>query len=69
MTNLEKLQAMLLHWKHHNVEHASTYQGWADKMSEEGHAELSVIMKTIAFESVKINELFDKALILLENKV
>ncbi|MBF0538827.1 MAG: hypothetical protein HQL03_11320 [Nitrospirae bacterium] len=69
MTNLERLQSLLIHWKHHNIEHASDYQGWSETMSEEGHVELSEVMQTISQESLRVNELFDKALRLLEKKL
>ncbi|KJU84225.1 hypothetical protein MBAV_003582 [Candidatus Magnetobacterium bavaricum] len=69
MTNLEKLQTMLLHWKEHNVEHAGTYEGWSEIMSKEGHTELSQVMQTIAAESLRVNELFDKALGLLKERL
>ncbi|MBF0607774.1 MAG: hypothetical protein SFH39_02340 [Candidatus Magnetobacterium sp. LHC-1] len=68
MTNVEKLQTMLLHWKHHNVEHAGAYHEWSQKMSEEGHTELSEVMREISEESLRVNELFDKALRLLTEK-
>jgi len=62
MTELEKLKHLLKHWAEHNEDHVKTYSEWAEKAGLLGKKELSGILKQIAIESKKLDELFKKAL-------
>lgn len=71
MTELQKLKHLLEHWIEHNKEHVKTYSDWALRLGESAEAEktevfkmreLSEILKQIAEESKKLDELFKKAL-------
>ncbi|MBI4653854.1 MAG: hypothetical protein HY752_02520 [Nitrospirae bacterium] len=62
MTELQKLKHLLEHWIEHNNDHVKTYMVWASKVELLGKKELSDILKQIAEESKKLDELFKKAL-------
>ena len=62
MTELEKLKHLLEHWIEHNDAHVKTYEEWAAKAANLGEADLSIIIKEIAANSKKLDELFRKAL-------
>lgn len=62
MTELEKLKHLLEHWTEHNEDHVKTYMEWAEKAELLGKKELSGILKQIAAESKKLDELFKRAL-------
>lgn len=61
MTELEKLKHLLTHWAEHNDAHVKTYSEWAEKAEELGKADLSHIIRQIADDSKKLDELFRKA--------
>lgn len=61
MTDLEKLSHLIKHWIEHNNSHAETYNQWASKTESLGRTDLSNIIKQIAIDSKKLNELFEKA--------
>jgi hypothetical protein len=62
MTELEKLKHLLKHWIEHNDAHVKTYSEWASKVESSGKLELSYIIKQIAHDSKKLDELFKKAM-------
>ena len=71
MTELDKLKHLLEHWLEHNEAHVKTYNEWAIRLGESAKAEkaeslkikeLSAILKQIAEESKKLEELFRNAL-------
>ena len=65
MTEIDKLKHLLKHWLDHNDAHIDTYSEWASKAESLGEKELSEILKQIAEDSKKLNNLFDKALKIL----
>jgi hypothetical protein len=62
MNEIEKLEHLLSHWVDHNRDHVNTYNEWAGKAAALGKNDLSVILKRIAEESNKLEELFREAL-------
>jgi hypothetical protein len=62
MTELEKLKHLLEHWMKHNEAHVKTYSEWAQKVEAIGEDELSGIIRQIADNSKKLDELFKKAM-------
>lgn len=62
MTEMEKLKHLLGHWIEHNEAHVKTYEEWASKAESSGEKKLSEILKQIAEENKKLEELFKKAL-------
>lgn len=58
---MEKLRILLKHWIEHNHEHAETYIEWAERAKAAGNANLAGMLKEIAAETKKIDELFEKA--------
>ncbi len=65
MNELEKLRHLLEHWIEHNDAHVQTYTEWADKADSMGKHELSLIIKDIADNSKKLDELFKKAIAII----
>jgi len=61
MNDIEKLRHLLEHWAEHNSEHADTYAEWSKKAEALGKPELAGILKEIAYETMKINKLLEKA--------
>lgn len=59
--DVEKLLKLLDHWKGHNTEHAENYKLWAQKMALLGKTELSKVLYELYNQSLKLNELFDRA--------
>lgn len=57
----KKIKILLDHWAEHNSEHARTYLEWAGKAEEAGEEELARILREIAVQSEKLNELFKEA--------
>ena len=62
MTELEKLKHLLGHWIEHNKVHVKTYSEWAARAESLGEKNLAEMLKRIAEESKKLEELFKKAL-------
>ncbi len=62
MTDLEKLKHLLKHWIEHNDAHVKTYNEWAEKADTLGESDLSHIIKEIADNSKKLDELFKRAM-------
>ena len=62
MTELEKLKHLLKHWIEHNDAHVKTFNEWASKVEDLGERDLSHIIKQIANDSKKLDELFKKAM-------
>ncbi|TNF54219.1 hypothetical protein EP227_04580 [bacterium] len=62
VTDLEKLKHLLKHWSEHNEAHIQTYIEWAGKAEALGKEEVSKLLKKIAEETKRIDELLVKAL-------
>jgi rubrerythrin len=62
MNETEKLKHLLEHWIEHNNAHTKTYLEWASKAELTGKKELAKILRQIASETKKQDELFKKAL-------
>jgi len=54
----KKIKILLAHWAEHNIEHAKTYLEWADKAEAAGEKEMAGLLREIARQSDKMNELF-----------
>jgi len=67
MNDLEKLAALLPHWKKHNDEHAEVYSEWAEKASSVGREELAKTLLTLSSETKTLSKLFDQAIQQWEN--
>lgn len=52
-----KLLTLIEHWEEHNIEHASTYMEWAERIGEE---KISKILRQIATATTDINLIFEK---------
>ena len=61
MTELEKLEKLLGHWKEHNMEHAETYRKWAEKTARLGRQDLSDILTRLYNDANAMEKLFDEA--------
>ncbi|NTU43647.1 MAG: hypothetical protein HGA78_11500 [Nitrospirales bacterium] len=68
MTDLEKLARLLNHWMEHNDEHASVYRDWAEKILNAGNTELSKVLGNLYQETKRLNQLFEDALRMIEEK-
>jgi len=62
MTELEKLQHLLEHWIEHNDAHVRTYDEWADKADALGRSDLAQVLREIANETGRLDELLKKAM-------
>ena len=62
MDELNKLNHLLNHWIEHNKDHVSSYSEWAEKAEALGKHKLSEVLKRIADESKKLEELFREAI-------
>lgn len=60
-SDMEKLRILIEHWVEHNHEHAETYIQWAEKAKKAGIPDLAGMLKEIAAETKKIDNLFAKA--------
>jgi len=56
----KKIKILLSHWAEHNIEHAKTYLEWAGKAEDSGEKELAELLREIAKQSEKMNELFKR---------
>ena len=61
MNELEKLKALLHHWKEHNDEHAESYKSWAEKAAQLGRNDVAQTLEKLYADSKKLNELFEEA--------
>lgn len=62
MTELEKLKHLLDHWIEHNDAHVRTYDEWADKAEALGRSDLAQVLREIANETGRLDELLKKAM-------
>lgn len=60
--DFQKIHKLLEHWKTHNIEHAENYRAWANKMENLGKTELALLLFEAYKQSLKLNEVFEKAL-------
>lgn len=60
--DFQKIHKLLEHWKTHNSEHAENYRVWAKKMEILGKQELASLLFEAYKQSLKLNEVFEKAL-------
>ncbi len=58
---MERLRILLEHWIEHNHEHADTYIQWAEKAMTPGSEHIARMLREIAKETRKIDELFNRA--------
>ena len=61
MNEMEKLEKLFYHWKEHNMEHAETYQKWAEKTARIGQNKLSEILTRLSSDAKAMDKLFDEA--------
>jgi cobalt/nickel transport system ATP-binding protein len=61
MDDISKLKHLLEHWAVHNTEHAKTYLDWSTRADALGKTELATLLRQIAEETEKLDELFRKA--------
>ncbi len=61
MEELDKLRHLLEHWIEHNEEHVKTYLQWAERADAHKQEELAEVLRQIASETKKLEELFKKA--------
>ena len=59
--DVQKLAHLIDHWLEHNAEHARTYGDWAERAEAAGRVELAGVLREIAGETVRMDELFRKA--------
>jgi hypothetical protein len=59
--DIKKLSHLIDHWLEHNAEHAKTYGDWAGRAEAAGRVELAGVLREIAGETVRMDELFEKA--------
>ena len=62
MDDINKLKHLIEHWLEHNEEHAATYIDWAAKAKGLDKPELEAILKEIAGETKRMDNLFKLAL-------
>jgi hypothetical protein len=62
MDDLEKLRHLIQHWIDHNEAHVKTYNEWVRKTESLGEKKISGIIKKIAEESKRLEDLFKEAL-------
>jgi hypothetical protein len=68
MTFEEKIVKLLEHWIKHNDDHAVTYRGWADQAKLNHLDAVAVIIQEAAEMNLAVNEKFEQAKLLLQNK-
>ena len=61
MKDMERLKRLLEHWAEHNIEHAKTYNEWAERAKASGNMDLYSILNEIADMTRKMDTLFEKA--------
>jgi rubrerythrin len=61
MEDIEKLRHLIGHWFEHNAEHVKNYLHWADVADENGRAELAAVLRRMANETGKMEELLKQA--------
>ena len=64
----EKMLKMLSHWIKHNEDHALNYRNWAEKAKTNGQEEAGALLEEAAEMSLAVNERFQKALAIIEEK-
>ncbi|MGB5155990.1 hypothetical protein [Desulfobacterium sp. N47] len=58
----EKMVKLLEHWIKHNTDHSETYKDWAKKVKSNDMDEVNLLLNEAAEITLKINDIFDKAL-------
>jgi ATP-dependent exoDNAse (exonuclease V) beta subunit len=64
---MDKLTKMVEHWLHHNQDHARSFSDWAERARGLGRTDVAVLIEDAARQSLAQNELFQKALDLLNS--
>ncbi len=64
----KKMGKLLEHWIKHNADHSETYRDWAVKVKENNMDNIYPLLEEAADITLKINEIFDKALKLIKAK-
>ncbi len=66
MDDLGKLKHLVEHWVEHNSGHAESYLEWSKKAGLLGKDEIAAVLKELAEDTIKLNELLKKASALLK---
>jgi hypothetical protein len=61
MTDMDKLNHLLGHWREHNDEHAANYRSWAEKAAAAGHESAADLLRQSADATDRISDLFAQA--------
>lgn len=62
LTDRDKLRKMIEHWIDHNVEHAKSFEQWAERARDMGEAGVADIIDRAARDMTQLNETFAEAL-------
>lgn len=62
LSGIEKLRRMIEHWIDHNVEHARSYNQWAEKADALGQVEAAELIRQAALETEALNTQFERVL-------
>lgn len=65
LSERDKLRKMIEHWIEHNVEHAQSFEQWAERARDMGESEVSELLRRATRDMIQVNGSFDKALTLL----
>ena len=68
MTFEEKIVKLLEHWIKHNDDHAQTYRGWADQVTQNHLEAVGAIIEEAAEMNLEINKKFEQAKALIQDK-
>lgn len=58
MEEMNKLKALVKHWRAHNNEHATTYDRWVEKVRLAGNDEAERLLKEISDRTKEMTLLF-----------
>lgn len=58
----QRIQVLLQHWRHHNEEHAHSYEEWADRLQEGGWSQVADLLQEASRLTRTINSVLDDAL-------
>ncbi|MEW6262939.1 MAG: hypothetical protein AB1641_07660 [Thermodesulfobacteriota bacterium] len=61
LTDMEKLDHLLKHWREHNDEHATVFRTWAARAAAAGRGETARLLGLAAEAAGRVSELLDQA--------
>ena len=64
----EKLSKLLDHWVQHNVDHAKTYNQWAEKVRQNHMESVAGLIEEAAEMNLAINKKFEQAKAMINDK-